>query len=247
VAPGGYFANVLAAREFESDRQVQKIGRPVDETEWRMTPQMVNAYYNPLVNEIAFPAGILQPPFFRRDHPAAMNYGAIGAVMGHELTHGFDDQGRKFDPQGRLQEWWAPEVARRFEDRARCVERQYSGYEVEPGVAVQGELTLGENIADNGGLKQAYDAYKGWEAQQGEEVPPAVPGLTNDQLFFVSYAQVWCAKMTPEAARMQVTVDPHSPARFRVIGAITNHPAFGAAFQCAPGTPMNPVDKCQVW
>lgn len=244
--PDDYFGNSVAAVELESHRQLRKVGRPVDPSEWGMTPQTVNAYYNPLLNEIAFPAGILQPPFFHRDFAAAMNYGAVGTVMGHELTHGFDDQGRKFDPKGRLQEWWAPEVAERFEAQTRCVEDQYSGYEVEPGLNVQGDLTLGENIADIGGLKQSWEAYRRWKERLPGEAP-TVPGLTDEQLFFVAYAQVWCAEMTPEVVRMRVTVDTHSPPQFRVIGPVSNHPAFGETFQCEPGTPMNPRDKCVVW
>lgn len=244
--PDDYFSNAVAARDLETERELRKVGQPVDPKEWGMTPQMVNAYYNPLQNEIAFPAGILQPPFFYRDYPPAMNYGAVGTVMGHELTHGFDDQGRKFDPEGRLREWWAPEVAERFETQAQCVEDQYSAYEVEPDLNVQGDLTLGENIADIGGLKQSWEAYRRWKQRFRGEIPTA-PGLTDEQLFFVSYAQIWCSKSTPEVTRMRVTVDSHSPPQFRVIGPISNHPAFAETFECAPGTPMNPEDKCLVW
>jgi len=244
--PENFFANFMAARQFEADRQLSKVGGPVDPDEWGMTPQMVNAYYNPLLNEIAFPAGILQPPFFHRDYPAAMNYGGIGAVVGHELSHGFDDQGRKFDPDGRLREWWEPEAAERFERQAQCVREQYDSYEIEPGINVQGELTLGENIADLGGLKQSYRAYKLWEKRHGEP-EPAVEGLTNDQLFFVAYGQVWCALVTPEVARLRVTTDPHSPPEFRVKGPVSHNPVFRRAFGCEPGTPMAPEKMCEVW
>ncbi len=246
LAPGSYFANALAAREFEFDRQARKIGKPVDRGEWFMAPQRVNAYYNPLFNEIVFPAGILQPPFFHQDFPAAMNYGGIGGVIGHELTHGFDDQGRKFDPKGNLSEWWAPEATERFEAQAKCVDDFYAAYEVEPGLNVNGKLTLGENIADVGGLKQGYDAYKLWEARHGER-EPFIEGLTNEQLLFVAWGQVWCTVAAPEALRLQVTTDPHSPSQFRVNGPISNNPAFVEAFGCAPGTPMRPANQCVVW
>jgi predicted metalloendopeptidase len=246
IVPGDYFANVLASVAFEFKRQADKVGKPKDPSEWGMTPQMVNAYYNPLNNEIAFPAGILQPPFFNKDFPAAMNYGAIGMVVGHELTHGFDDQGRKFSPTGKLEEWWAPEVSKKFEERAKCVADQYSSFEVEPGVKVNGQLTLGENIADIGGLKQAYSAYKEWEKRHGGK-GPTVGDLTPDQLFFVAHAQAWCSVQTPEFQRMQVTVDPHAPAKFRGSAPEIDNPAFAAAFSCKAGTPMNPTNRCEVW
>ena len=245
VTPDRYFANAAAADAFELDFQMDKIGHPVDKKEWSMTPQQVNAYYNPLVNEIVFPAGILQPPFFERDFPAPMNYGAIGAVIGHELTHGFDDQGRKFDAEGRLREWWQPEVAKRFDERAQCVEDLYSTYEVEPGVHVQGALTLGENIADIGGLKQAYSAYQLWQQRHG--APQLATDLTPEQVLFVSFGQVWCSKASKEVERLQVTTNPHSPARFRVIGPVSNNPAFAKAFHCPAGSPMAPKDRCEVW
>lgn len=243
---GDFFHNAMVARAFEFDRNARKIGQKVDPNEWGMTPQMVNAYYNPLLNEIAFPAGILQPPFFHRDFPAAMNYGAVGAVMGHELSHGFDDQGRKFAPDGQLRQWWEEAASERFETEAACVSDLYSGYEIEPGVAVNGKLTLGENIADLGGVKQAYKAYKSWESRH-EVSDSMVPGLTPDQLFFVAFGQVWCSLTTPEQARLRVTTDSHSPARFRVIGPISQNEDFAKAFQCAEDTPMNPKNKCEVW
>ena len=241
-----YFDNTLAAVRFEFQRKLNKVGRPVDRSEWEMTPQEVNAFYNPLRNQMVFPAGILQAPFFDRDFPAAMNFGGIGMGMGHELTHGFDDQGRKFDGSGRLTEWWNPEVVESFEQRAQCVEQLYSSYEVQPGVRVNGELTLGENIADLGGIKEAYRAYQAWNAEHGAP-PPQVEGLTADQLFFVGFAQGWCMLATPEVERMLVTVDPHSPSKFRVIGPLANFPEFAAAFACEKGTPMNPERRCEVW
>jgi predicted metalloendopeptidase len=241
-----YFGNTLSAIEFEFDRLADQIDEPVDREEWLMTPQMVNAYNHPLLNEMAYPAGILQPPFFHRDFPAAMNYGAIGGGMGHELTHGFDDQGRKFNPHGRMEEWWEPEVADKFEQQAQCVDDFYSAYEVAPGAPVNGKLTLGENIADIGGVKASYNAYKLWEQRHG--VPdPAVEELTNEQLLFVAWGQVWCTLQTEEAQRLQVTTDPHSPAQFRVMGPMAQVPEFARAFDCEVGEPMRPEEQCVVW
>ncbi len=244
---GDHFGNVISSREFEFDHDTSKAGKAVNRKEWGMAPQAVNAYYNPLWNEIVFPAGIMQPPFFHKDHPASMNYGGIGGVIGHELTHGFDDQGRKFDPKGRLSEWWAPEVAARFEERAQCVDDFYSGYEVAEGASVNGKLTLGENIADIGGVKEAYQAYKLWEGRHDLPPPAQVEGLTNEQLFFVSWGQVWCTKATEEFERLQVTTDPHSPGKFRVMGPLANNPDFSRVFSCDEGSTMNPKESCEVW
>ncbi len=246
VGRASYFANSMAANEFESDRQLAKIGKAPDRSEWGMLPQEVNAGYYPPSNMITFPAGILQPPFFSRDFPAPMNYGAVGTVMGHELTHGFDDEGRKFDAKGELREWWAPEVTKAFEEQAQCVRDQYDAYEVLPGLHLNGTLTAGENIADVGGMKQAWLAYKAWSKRNGGP-GPGLAGFTPDQLFFLGHAQSWCTVSTPEDARRRVAVDVHSPSKERVIGPIVDHPAFGETFQCKPGTPMNPVKKCEVW
>ncbi len=246
VKKNDYFGNAIAGREFEFDFEARKIGKAVDRKEWGMSPQMVNAYYNPLWNEIVFPAGILQPPFFHKDYPAAMNYGGIGGVIGHELTHGFDDQGRKFDPNGRLSEWWAPEVAGKFEQQAQCVDDFYSGYEVAEGVNVNGRLTLGENIADIGGVKEAYRAYKEWEKRNGA-TEALLENLANDKLFFVSWGQVWCTVTTEQFERLQVTTDSHSPAKFRVMGPLANNPDFARVFSCDEGAPMNPENGCVVW
>jgi len=244
---GDFFGNMLAAARFEYEREAAKVGKPVDRTEWGMTPPTVNAYYNPLNNEMAFPAGILQPPFFSKDFPAPLNYGGIGMVMGHELTHGFDDEGRKFDAQGRLTEWWEPSVSEKFETRAQCIDDQYTSYEVQPGLKLNGKLTLGENIADNGGIKQAYNAYKAYEAAHPGSEKPAVEGLTNDQLLFVGFAQTWCSLATPEIERVLVTVDPHSPPRFRVNGPLQNYSQFWETFSCGDGTAMHPAKPCEVW
>jgi putative endopeptidase len=245
VTPGTYFANAVAARQFENAWQLGKVGKPVDRKEFPMSPQTVNASYNPLQNAFTYPAGILQPPFFHKDFPDAMNLGGIGFVIGHELTHGFDDQGRKFNEKGELTDWWAPAAVKGFEERAACIEKQYSAFEIEPGVKVNGKLTLGENIGDNGGLKQAWDALQKRQQARGEG--PKIAGLTEDQLFFVAAGQVWCTERTIESERLQVQTDPHSPSKFRVIGPMVNHPGFAPTFSCAAGTPMNPVQKCEVW
>jgi len=247
IKKGDYFEAALAARRFEFEFEAAKIGKPVDKKEWGMTPPTVNAYYNPLVNEMVFPAGILQPPFFDRSFPMVMNFGGIGMVMGHELTHGFDDQGRKFDPTGKLREWWEPTVSAKFEERAACVDRLYSGYEVQPGLKLNGKLTLGENIADLGGIKQSFQAWQAYASEHPDAARPAVEGLSNDQLFFIAFAQTWCSLQTPEIERVLVNVDPHSHPRFRVFGPLAQLPAFAAAFQCAEGTPMNPTERCEVW
>lgn len=242
IAPGTYTANVLAARGFEGARTAAKIGKPVDRNEWWMSPAMVNAYYDPTQNEMAFPAGILQAPFFSKDYPVAMNYGAIGMVMGHELTHGFDDSGRKFDGDGQMVEWWAPEVSARYEERAGCVEEQFGTFEVAEGLNVNGALTLGENIADVGGYRSAYRAYKAAGALSAN-----VPGLTDDQLFFVAAAQAWCVVASPEIEKLRALSDTHSPPRYRVIGPLQNLPEFAEAFGCAEGAKMRPANRCEVW
>ncbi len=246
LEPGDYYGNAIAVREFEVHRQLAKVGGPVDRSEWHMTPAMVNAYYNPLANEMVFPAGILQAPFFSKDYPMAMNFGGIGMVMGHELTHGFDDQGRKFNDKGQLVQWWNPDVVQRFTERTKCLVNLYDSYEVEPGVHLKGALTLGENIADFGGIKLAHMAFEKWLTAH-PEAATGLDGLTPDQLFFVAFAQTWCTKSTPEIKKMLATVDPHSASRFRVNGPLSNLPAFAQAFSCAPGTPMHREDACSVW
>jgi endothelin-converting enzyme/putative endopeptidase len=198
------------------------------------------------MNEIVFPAGIMQPPLFSAEFPAAMNYGAMGLIMGHEITHGFDDEGRKYAPTGELKEWWAPEVSEKFEEAAACVQEQYDGFEVAE-VQVNGELTLGENIADLGGLKVAHLAYLDWVEKNGEE--PELAGLNGEQQLFVAFAQGWCTVATPEIERMRAKTDSHSPPRFRVNGPVMNYPAFAKAFGCEEGAPMAPpADQvCEVW
>jgi putative endopeptidase len=247
VDRGSLFRSVLAANAFEVNRQLSKIGKPVDRGEWEMPPQAVNAYYDPALNEIVFPAGILQPPFFARSGPDAENYGAIGMVMGHELTHGFDDQGRQYDALGNLRDWWTPASAQEFERRAACVARQYDGYTTAGDVHLNGKLTLGENIADLGGLALAHAAYVASRGGKPPEPPQA--GFTADQAFFLSFAQSWCTVRRPELARMYATVDPHSPPRWRVNGPLSNLPAFREAFSCPAGSPMvrSGGDRCALW
>ncbi|HEX5706000.1 MAG TPA: M13 family metallopeptidase, partial [Pyrinomonadaceae bacterium] len=246
VARTSYADNLLAARRFEVVRDLDKIGKAVDRTEWGMTPPTVNAYYNPLLNEIAFPAGILQAPFFNPEADDAINYGAIGAVIGHEITHGFDDSGSRFDAEGNLRNWWTAEDKTKFETRADCIINQFSGYEVEKGLNMQGKLVAGESIADLGGLMVAYDAFKKSAAGKKAET---IDGFTPEQRFFLGWAQVWAGKYTAEAARLQAQSDPHPLSRFRVNGPLSNMPQFAAAFQCKVGDAMvrKPEERCQIW
>jgi putative endopeptidase len=242
-----YVRNVLRAEAFERRRELAKVGKPTDRGEWRMTPPTVNAYYSAEHNEIVFPAGILQPPFFDPKADDAVNYGGIGMVIGHELTHGFDDQGRQFDGDGNLRDWWTPQDEKKFKERAAKVAAQYDGYEVEPGLHLNGKLTLGENIADLGGLKIAYLALK--KAQQGKPAPAKIDGFTPEQRYFLAFAQLWRAKQRPEAARVRVATDPHSPPRFRVLGPLYNMPEFFEAFGATPeqaGSRLNPT-PVQIW
>lgn len=241
-----YAGNALAASAFEARRQLAKIGQPVDRNEWYMSPPTVNAYYDPSMNQMVFPAGILQPPFYSNRATGAVNLGGIGMVMGHELTHGFDDEGRKFDGRGNLVEWWTPAVGVEFEQRAACVEKQFDGYTPIDGLHINGKLTLGENIADLGGLKLAYAALAKRLATQPE---PKTGGFTPAQQFFIGYAQAWCGNMRPEMQRMRLMTDPHSPARYRVIGPLSNLPEFAAAFECKPGQAMvrPAAERCEIW
>jgi len=243
---GAHLQNMLNSRVFEHHFWVDQAGKPVDKSLWFMAASQVNAYYHPIRAEMVFPAGILQPPFFSADFPMAMNYGGIGMVMGHELTHGFDDSGRKFDGHGKMVEWWPADVSERFEERAQCVADQYSGYSVAEGLNVNGQLTLGENIADIGGIRESYRAYKAWDAANGPE-DQLLEEITNDQLFFVAQAQGWCSVASPEFEKMRVMSNPHSPSRFRVIGPNSNLPEFHEAFSCEVGTPMHPEETCEVW
>jgi endothelin-converting enzyme/putative endopeptidase len=229
---------------FNRKRSLAKIGQPVDRGEWSMTPPTVNAYYSPDRNNINFPAGILQPPFYRSGRDAAVNYGAAGAVIGHELTHGFDDQGRKFDGQGNLRDWWTAADGKAYEERATCVADQYSGYAVDGETHVNGRLTLGENTADNGGLRLALMAYL---AGPGARNQSKVDGFTPEQRVFLGWAQVWCENARPEAERLKAATNPHSSNKYRVNGPMSNMPEFQKAFSCKANAPMVRTSACRVW
>jgi predicted metalloendopeptidase len=242
-----YADNLRRASEFEFKRDLAKLGRPIDRGEWGMTPPTVNAYYNPQLNEIVFPAGILQPPFFDPEADDAVNYGAIGMVIGHEMTHGFDDEGRQYDAEGNLKDWWTAEDSAAFTARTGLVVRQFDALEALPGLPVNGRLTLGENIADLGGLKIAFAAFR--KSLEGRPRPADIGGFTAEQRFFLGYAQAWRYHAREETARMRVMVDPHAPPRFRVNAPLSNLPEFIQAFHCGEGTPMNnpPAARPAIW
>ncbi len=244
-----YVGNYWRTSNFESKREKDKIGKPVDKSEWDMTPPTVNAYYSPEISEIVLPAGIFQPPMFDLNADEAYSYGAIGRVIGHELTHGFDDEGRKYDADGNLTDWWTAEDAKAFEDRASCIDKQYSQYSpVDDGngkpLYLNGKLTLGENVADNGGLRMAYRAYmKAHPSAEGQ----TVDGFTPAQRVFLGYAISRCENVSPELSRVLVRTDPHSPGKFRLIGPTVNMVEFQNAFSCKTGQPMAPENRCRVW
>jgi putative endopeptidase len=246
VDRGPYVLNTIRGREFEFNRDMKKIGQPVDRAEWGMTPPTVNAYYSPERNEIVFPAGILQPPFFDPKADDASNYGGMGAVIGHEMTHGFDDEGRKFDAQGNLRDWWTPEDAKNFTERAECVQKQFDNYVVEGDLHENGKLVLGESIADLGGLTIAYRAL---EKELEGKPRSLIGGLTPEQRFFLAYAQVWAANDRPEFDRLMVNTNPHALDQFRAIAAPSNMPSFLQAFDCKEGDAMvRPSSiRCQIW
>jgi putative endopeptidase len=247
IARGDLVGNVFRASEFETNRQLQKIGKPVDKLEWGMTPPTVNAYYSGTQNEIVFPAGILQPPFFDKTMDDAVNFGGIGLVIGHELTHGFDDEGRKFDPKGNLRDWWTEKDGVEFEKRAGCIEQEYSSFVSVDDLHLNGKLTLGENTADNGGARIALMALHDLMAQTHQDPNQTIDGYTPDQRYFLGFARVWCENVTPETLRLGVRTDPHSPGRWRVNGVIKNMPEFQKAFGCKAGSPMAPENACRVW
>ncbi|HEX7518487.1 MAG TPA: M13-type metalloendopeptidase [Chthoniobacterales bacterium] len=237
VDRGPYSLNVARGEMFETDRQLKKIGKPVDRSEWGMTPPTVNAYYNPNMNEIVFPAGILQPPFFDPNADDAVNYGGMGAVIGHEMTHGFDDQGRQFDAAGNLRDWWTPASAKAYTERSKAIVAQYAAYEPLPGIHINGELTQGENIADIGGVKLAYTALQKALAKKGG-TPAKIDGFTPEQRFFLGFAQVWRNNQREEDLKLRLNTDPHSPGRFRTIGPLSNLVEFQKAFDIPDGSPM---------
>ncbi|CAF4895993.1 unnamed protein product [Pieris macdunnoughi] len=247
VKPNEYFENNIAFNTYSLKHDLQKLDLPVNKTYWGMTPSTVNAYYTPTKNQIVFPAGILQAPFYDENNPKCVNYGAMGVVMGHELTHAFDDQGREYDRFGNLNQWWNNKTIAQFKNRATCIQRQYSTYHAE-GQHLNGKQTLGENIADNGGLKASYHAYLEYSKRDASQ-NYTLPGLkyTHRQLFFISFAQVWCSAMTKESTKMQIEKDDHTVAKYRVIGPISNLPEFSKEFNCPLGSPMNPKYKCEVW
>jgi putative endopeptidase len=251
VARGDFFGNVQRANQFEQARQMAKIGKPVDRFEWLMTPPTVNAYYDPSLNEIALPAGQLQPPFFAATFHPAVNFGSMGGgTIGHEITHGFDDEGSQFDASGNLHDWWTKSTKDKFEAATKCVVEQYGNYEAVPKVKLDGKLTAGENIADIGGVKLGYTAYLAYKAQQAAKKQPVqtkIDDMTDDQVYYLSYGQSWCDKQTAAALETQAHSNPHSPPKWRVNGVIVNQPGFATAFGCKANTPMNPGKQCSVW
>jgi putative endopeptidase len=247
VTPGHFLNNQVAVREYERRRTLSKIGQPVDRTEWGMTPPTVNAYYNPSMNEIVFPAGIMQPPFFDPKADDAVNYGGMGAVIGHEMTHGFDDQGAQFDAQGNLRNWWGASDLEKFKRGTGLVSSQFDSYTVLDSLHVNGKLTLGENLADLGGLSISYAALEKALAEQGR--PALIDGFTPEQRFFLAWAQIWRQNITPEAQRVRINTDPHSPGQWRTNGPLSNMPQFAAAFGCKAGDPMVRPDSVRpvIW
>ena len=252
VTPDEFLADLDHTQRFATLHDFNKLGKPVDETEWGMTPPTVNAYYNPAMNDINFPAGILQPPFFDFNKDPAVNFGGIGVVIGHEMTHGFDDEGSQYDGKGNVREWQTAEDRKLFTEKTDCEVKEYGGFETAPGTNLNGKLTLGENTADNGGLRIAYMALMDTLKQEGKKAPytdaaEKVDGFTPQQRFFLSFAQIWCSNQTEQSARMMAKVDPHSPGKFRTNGSVQNFDEFGKAFSCKQGTPMYPANACRVW
>lgn len=247
VDRGDLLGNAIRSGEFEWQLELSRLGKPVDRSLWNMTPQTVNAYYNPLMNQITFPAAILQPPFFDPQADPAVNYGAIGAVIGHEIGHGFDDQGSQFDATGKYVNWWTPEAKAAFTERTAALGKQYDGYEPIPGVSIKGALTMGENIGDLGGVEMAYAAYQRYQAKHG--TAPVISGLTGDQRFFLAYGQAWRSKLREGALRQRLLTDPHSPAYYRVNGVVRNVDAWYAAFDVKPGDKLYlaPESRVHIW
>ena len=241
------FGNARRAADFESRRQLAKIGKPVDRGEWFITPATVDAYYDPSMNDINFPAGILQSPLYDSHASDASNYGHVGGIVGHELTHGFDDEGRQFDANGNLADWWTAEDGKHFDEKADCEVKEYSNFVAVDDVKVNGKLTLGENTADNGGLRLAFIAFLADAKRKNIDLSQKQDGYTPVQQFFLGHGQSWCGSTRPEQLRLQVQTDPHSPREFRVNGVVQNMPEFGQAFGCKAGQPMMPVNACRVW
>jgi endothelin-converting enzyme/putative endopeptidase len=244
IKKGDAIGNSFRSNTFEFKRQIAKIGKPVDKKEWFMTPPTVNAYYDPQNNNINFPAGILQPPFFDQKIDDAVNFGGIGAVIGHELTHGFDDEGGRFDAKGNLDNWWTEADFKAFEERTKCVQGQYAEYQGTPDLKLNGKLTLGENVADNGGLRIALMALMDTLANQTVQ---KIDGFTPEQRLFLGWGQVWCTNYTEQSLRLRTQTDPHSPGKWRVNGVVSNMPEFQKAFSCKVGQPMVRENACRVW
>jgi predicted metalloendopeptidase len=246
ITPDDLVGNLRRAAAFEYQRQLSKLGKPIDRSEWFMTPQTVNAYYNPTMNEIVFPAAILQPPFFNVEADDAVNYGAIGAVIGHEMTHGFDDQGRKSDGDGNLTDWWTEKDGKEFEARTQVMVAQYNGFIPIDTMRVNGAFTLGENIADLGGLTIAYHAY---QKSLGGKDAPVLDGFTGDQRFFLGWAQVWARAYRDDELRRRLITDPHSPSEYRANGVVANMPEFHRAFSVRAGDPLYRADgeRVKIW
>ncbi|ORX49389.1 zincin [Hesseltinella vesiculosa] len=252
-----FFNNYVQTVKFQVKQQWDKVGKKTDKQVWLMNPQEVNAYYNPPYNEIVFPAGILQNPFFGKDYPDYLNYGGIGTVVGHELTHGFDNGGRHFDSNGRLEDWWSNATSNAFDERAECFVKQYDQFTVDAGngekVHVKGKQTLGENIADNGGIGESFSAWKKrydsdpLSEKYNNQHLPGLDNFTPEQLFFINFGRIWCGKTTPERAKQRVLIDVHSPGKYRTIGSVQNSKHFAEVFQCPVGSPMNPAKKCELW
>ncbi len=251
ITRGDALGNALRATEFEEQRDIAKIGKPVDRGEFDMSPPTVNAYYSSQMNDINFPAGILQPPFFDRSQNDAVNYGSVGSIIGHELTHGFDDEGRQFDGKGNFEDWWTAADSKQFTERADCVVNEFNGFVAVDDLHVDGKLTLGENLADLGGLKLAFLAYLDRAQKAGVDSTrrgsAEYGGLTPDQQFFVAFGQHWCENVRPEDLRLDIETDVHSPAAFRANGVVLNLPEFQKAFACKTGQPMAPVNRCTIW
>ncbi|HEY1940152.1 MAG TPA: M13 family metallopeptidase [Candidatus Angelobacter sp.] len=246
IERGDAFGNSVRSNSFEIHRQLNKIGKPLDKQEWQMTPPTVNAYYNPTENDINFPAGILQPPFYDFKADDALNFGGMGAVIGHELTHGFDDQGSLFDPEGNLKNWWTPEDQKAFKERTQCLVDEYDQFVAVDDVHVRGKLTLGENTADNGGLRIAYMALMKSLADSGKQ-PEKIDGFTPEQRFFLGWGQIWCQNQTDQVARLLALNNEHSPGNYRVNGVVQNMPEFQKAWGCKAGQPMVRANACHVW
>ncbi|HET6934883.1 MAG TPA: M13 family metallopeptidase, partial [Candidatus Angelobacter sp.] len=246
IVRGDALGNSLRSNAFEFQRELSKIGKPLDKQEWQMTPPTVNAYYDPSENDINFPAGILQPPFYDFKADDALNFGGIGAVIGHELTHGFDDQGRLFDAQGNLHDWWTPEDAKAFEQRAQCLVDEYDSFVAVDDVHLNGKLTLGENTADNGGLRIALMALLAGN-NNGDKLAPKIDGYTPEQRLFLGWGQVWCQNESPQIARLLAQTNEHSSGKYRVNGVVSNMPEFQKAWGCKAGQPMVRQNACRVW